>query len=57
VKPLASLIKLDSLTLDSNQISDVKPLAGLTKLELLILRNNPIAVKVCPIKPEYICIN
>jgi internalin A len=55
VRPLAGLTNLTDLSLMSNQISDVKPLVGLTNLIRLNLFDNPIAVKVCPIKPESIC--
>jgi internalin A len=55
VKPLAGLTNLPILSLNRNQIGDVKPLAGLTNLTELHLEHNPIAVKVCPVKPESIC--
>jgi internalin A len=55
VKPLAGLNKLNTLWLFGNQISDVMPLAGLTNLTTVLLSGNPIAIKVCPVKPEYVC--
>jgi Leucine-rich repeat (LRR) protein len=55
IQPLAGLTNLTILYLDNNKISDIQPLAGLTNLTKLYLSGNPIAVKVCPIKPESIC--
>lgn len=55
VEPLAGLTSLIWFVLNSNRISNVKPLAGLTNLKGLNIGENPIAVKVCPVKPESIC--
>ena len=41
--PLAGLINLESLVLDTNQISDLTPLAGLTNLWALNLSHNQIS--------------
>jgi internalin A len=54
--PLASLTKLTGLYLTENQIRDLEPLASLTKLTYLSLYGNQITNKICPIKPESICV-
>jgi internalin A len=57
VQPLASLTNLTELYLDNNQISDVKPLASLTNLTYLDLRENAtLTNRICPVRPESICI-
>ena len=56
IKPLTSLTNLKELNLGANNISDIILLKSLTKLTVLDLSRNPIARRICPLKPESICL-
>ena len=43
LSPIAGLINLQELFLDSNQVSDLSPLSGLTNLRELLINHNPIS--------------
>ena len=43
IGPLATLVNLEALSLDSSKISDISPLANLKKLSILHLSNNQIS--------------
>ena len=42
IAPLAALVNLEALSLESSRVSDIRPLAALTKLRTLDLSNNQI---------------
>ena len=43
LSPIAGLINLQELFLNSNQVSDLSPLAGLTNLQELLIISNPVS--------------